>query len=504
MRCVAWVLIAAAAATGCGDDSAPRAAGKDAPLPSTRLDPGPTPVRNPLNLYDIGIPGAREAETAGTVDGIPVTMRDLEAQSVGAFGRIGARLYEARDRGYRWLLQRTALRRRAELAGVDLDAFLAAEFAALPAPPAAELQPLEAELTHLPPAEATRAARSLWRWKTWVDRRDLLIAEGAVGLVHERYRRRISTPDYAEPGTIVARVDGREVARAEMEALAGVVAEEARREYFALVRMHFDDYVNRLLVEREARHLGVDAATLERRAAAALGPIREAEVRAYVAEFPEYARDPRGRERARDQVRRLREAGALDQMRKRLRASADIEFDLREPEPVLHLAEPPAPRGDGPAGPPTLAVYHALGCDVCVLGARVVLTLIDQMGGRVRVLTGESFAPGRLASYRAALAVRCADDQGGGWRLAAELAREPGNGQIGDLVGRSAAAGVDAATLEACLEADRHLPAIAENLEFAARLGVEPNRPAVFVDGLAIPVTRDVGQLVQQVVQALN
>ena len=58
----------------------------------TKLDLGRSPIRNPLNLYDMGIAGSPNWETAGTVDGAPITMRDLESQSIGVFSRIAQRV----------------------------------------------------------------------------------------------------------------------------------------------------------------------------------------------------------------------------------------------------------------------------------------------------------------------------------------------------------------------------------------------------------------------------
>src|SRR5690606_7188799 len=72
----------------------------------TKLDLGQAPIRNPLNLYDIEIAGSPDYETVGTIDGVRVTTQDLESQSVGAFGRIAERLYQARDQGWRWLIER--------------------------------------------------------------------------------------------------------------------------------------------------------------------------------------------------------------------------------------------------------------------------------------------------------------------------------------------------------------------------------------------------------------
>src|SRR5262249_50307342 len=129
------------------------------PLPNepAELDLGPGPLRNPLNLYDMMIEGSPDYEVVGAVGSTRVTMRDLDARSVGAFGRIGERMYAARDAGWRWLLERRALERQAREAGLALLPYLRREF------------------DHLSPAPKAQSDPSSWRWKQWQVKRSLLV-----------------------------------------------------------------------------------------------------------------------------------------------------------------------------------------------------------------------------------------------------------------------------------------------------------------------------------------
>ncbi len=471
----------------------------------TRFDLGNAPVRNPLNLHDIGITGGPDHETVGTVDGVPITTSDLESHSVGAFSRIAARLYQARDTGYRWLIERTALNAMARAANRPLLPFLLHEYGLLPAPTDAELDAILArsDLPALSPEERRLAAVSLWRLAAWNARRDELILAGRSGLSFTRVRQRITTAQYARPETVVARLGDHEITRADVRALAGYQAMLARHEYWRIARLQFERYVPRFLLEREAGHLGITVDELLRRERAGTAEVRPEDVRAFIAENPEYGRDEQGYERAADNVRRLRVADAEQALEARLRDTSEIRFLLHEPEFDAIRVEVPGPRWHGPPDAEnTIVAFHSLGCKTCTRGTQLLLAVIARYPGRLRLLAGDYFESGQLASYRGALALHCAPpDQRDA--LLATLADDFGTGEISDLVARATAAGVDTARFQPCLLADRLLPVIVENLAISRRLGLERNVAGLFANGRRISDLEDLDGVIQQIQHAI-
>ncbi len=464
------------------DDQAPL---RDSP---TSLDLGSGPIRNPLNLYDIGIAGAPAPSTVGKIDQVVVTVQDLESRSVGAFSRISERLYAAEDDGYRWLVEHTALTRQAEKAGQELLPFLQAQFDQLPSPTMAELDELLAglPLADMPEAERVRAARSLWRIERWTQRRHELVLAGRTGLKFERLRRRISTPDYADPATVVARIGDRDITRDELRRLSGYKAEMARREYYRILKMQFDEYVDEFLLTREADHLSITVDALLAHEAESMPVADKAAVDKYLKDNPEYAKDPQGRERARDNLRRLREIDAKANLLKRLHEESQIVFFLKEPQFAAYPIEVPWPRFHGPADAPhTVIAFHSLGCDRCTRGARLLLTILEAGKGQYRLEAGDYFEDGQLGAYRGALALRCAPDAKRDDLLRA-LAASFGHGQIDELVDKATALGIDRESFLECLQADRYLPGILENIAMAKRLGLERNILGIFANGVRI------------------
>jgi hypothetical protein len=501
--------------SGSGDGAGPGAASARPPAQTpplraepTKLDLGQAPIRNPLNLYDVEIAGSPDHETVGTIDGVRVTTQDLESQSVGAFGRVAERIYEARDQGWRWLIERVALDDQARAAGMPLVPFLLAQYGRLPAPTDAEIAAMSgqasiAEVPGLDAAERRAAAVSLWRLQAWKARRSELILEARARLPFERVRRQISAPDYADPGTVIARLQGQPITRAELRVLAGYQAALGRHEYWNIARLQFDKYVDEFLLAREAQDLGIPVSDLERHEIERMPPVSDADVNAFMAENPEYKSDPQGRERARDNLRRLREINARQSLLTRLRAASDIRFLLKEPAFERAPVEVPAPRWHGPPDAPNVIVaFHAVGCATCARGSQLLLSVLQSRAGTFKLLAGDYFAGDDLVAYRGALALHCAPPEERD-RLLERLARSFEDSRIATLVGQAQGLGTDPGAFRACLESDRFLPLIVENLAMAERLGLERSIPGIFVNGVRIGDLKDLAGVMKQIDAAL-
>lgn len=495
-RVVAVAAIVAAAACS----RAPRLVLPDAPV---ALDLGRPPIINPLNLRDLAIPGATSVAEVGSIDGVAVSIDELDARSGKPFSRIGERIYDARDAAWRWLLERTALERLAAADHLDLPSLLRREYARLPAPPAAELDGLLAAgaIAELPAAERRSAAVALWRVRHWEILRSLLVQRGLAGVAYGRLQLMLIAPGIERPETVVARIGGRDVTRAELHRLASYEEPLAQDEYVHVAELQFAERTSELLLQREAKQRRITVAVLEARALAAAPPLRDADVRAFVRDNPAYARDPQGHTRAVAVVENLRQVHAHEQLLARLRAGAHIVFSLRRPGFDRLRPEMVAPLRHG-SGPATLTALHGLGCDNCARGTRLVIG-IAAAHPQLRVESGEYFSRERLGSYRAALAVRCADEQGKAWELMVALARDFRRGLVDELTAEARPLGLDERRFRRCLDEDRALPIIFENVALAERLGLERNVPALFVNGTRLDDLADPTRLQEHVTAAL-
>jgi protein-disulfide isomerase len=449
-------------ALGCRRAPPPPPTAVGEPIP---FQPHDGPIRNPLNLYDVMIDGSPDFETAGTLFDQKVTMRDLDAQCGGAFSRIGDRIYSARETGWQWLVEHTALERNARAAGLELLPYLRRELAAL-----------------VPPAGLSGDALSEWRLKAWEWKRSLLVQDGLKGVPYERIRFLINLGKWGRPDTVEAKLDGREITRAEMRQLAGWKEELARSEYFQIAQLQFDQFVERHVLEAEAKRRHTEPeAMLD--AIAHQRPITDKEVRDFIAGNPAYGSDPDGFERAKDNVRRLRVINARKQLVDQARASG-AKFLLRAPTAPPTTVELPAPRRLGdPKSPNLMVAFHALGCPECSMGTQLLEQIVSEHEGRLQLAAGDYFRPVTTRSYRLALALRCADEQGRWWPLMGELEKRGSETAPEPLRAAATAAKLDGGRFDACLAADRYLPDVMESLRLAERVGLEYSVPGFFVNG---------------------
>lgn len=483
---IGLVVLAAACALACGDrggGGAPARRGPPLPAAPVPLDLGQQPIVNPLNLWEMMIEGSPDHETVGVIGAQRVTTRELDDASDRLLTRIGDRIYTARDRGWRALLEQEGLVRAAAAKATSVEALLTAAYRELPAPTAAEL---DAELERgdhadLPAADRKDAARSRWRLARWLVRRSMLIDLGLRGVPRERAQLMLVNPDFAPATTAIGKIGDRRVTRAELHLAAGYDEQLARREYVEAARMLFDRRVREVLLAGAAAAARITVPELEARERASLGPPPPAEVARFVAENPAYAAEPA---RAIDAVRTLREVGAADALVARLAQAQGVRFLLVEP-PIDRISPAVlAPRRAGNASAPhLLEIMHCVGGDTCARGSSLVRALVDRFGPRLRVELGDAFSGGDTTRLRHALALRCAEEQQRGWHLLERLLDVPTRAATRELLDAARAAGLDARPFGACLADDRHLPSVVENLRRAEQLGLELNIPGLWIDG---------------------
>jgi len=483
MRRLAW-LVAALAACGGRDAAAPAVE----PLPAVEvaIDLGREPIVNPLNLWDLLIDGATQLDVVGVIGDEPVTTRMLDDRSAHVLTRIGDRIYEARDAGWRWLVEREGLRRAA--GEQSIAAWLADQTARLPLPDDAALAPYlrREDVAALASDDARAAATSLWRWDAWRIRRSVMVARGLQGVAVNRRQLMLIKRELTTPEAAVGDIGDRQVTRRELHLAAGYSEQVARREYVVAARAAFDDLVRERLLA--SAKLSAPPAP------------SEAEIDAYIAQHPEYQSADNGRGRARADIITLREAAARDAHVARLAAERGVRFDLRQ-SPFEAIA--PAVDAPRTAGPPSarhaLEILHCVGTATCAKGMELVLAIFGALGDQVRVVAGDYFEQPRLTTLRGALALRCAEEQGRGWPLARALSIPPPAASLAEIEARGVTAGVEPAAFRACMATDRWLPTVAENVGRAQALGLELNVIGIWIDGMRVEALDDPAAAIAEV-----
>lgn len=482
------LVLLAALTLGCGSkkNTEPAPTADRGPLPSAvvPIDLGQEPIVSTVNLWEMMIEGSPDHETVGFVGDQPVTTLELDRSSDQLLTRIGDRLYRARDRGWRAMLETEGLARAAVAAKKSVAQLLADEYAAMPAPTAEQLEPLLGHdaLSNMDPAARLDGARSLWRLQRWVILRSVIIDEGLRGVSRERAQLMLVNPVFAGPETSIGKIGDRIVTRAELHLAAGYQEQTARLEYFEAARMLFNGQARERLLAQAAKEQGVSPDELVAREIAKVGKPSKAEVAAFVAEHPEYEPHP---ERAFDAVRTLREAGAKEALLTRLATvGGGVRFVLKEPAfdaispSILHPR-----RAGNPDATNVIEVLHCVGGPTCERGSALARSVVERYGERARIELGDYFSGLDAARLRHAMALRCADDQGKSWALLERLLETPTRGGSDELVEAGAAVGVEPAAFRTCLTGDRHLERVVENTLRAEQLGLEMNVVGIWVNG---------------------
>lgn len=487
------LVLVVCAVLACGkrpDDGAAGPPSRPLPASPVAIDLGREPLVNPLNLWEMMIEGSPDHETVGTIGTRRVTMRDLDDASNQLFTRIGDRIYLARDRGWRALLEREGLRRAAAAANQEVGTFLAAQYKTLPAPTKDELARMAAhpDLAPIPEKERLDAARSLWRRQRWLVLRSLLVDDGLRGVLRERLQLMLVNPAFAPPTTSIGKIGDHVVTRAELHLAAGYEEQLARKEYFDAAGTVFGDFVAEQLLADAARVAGLTPEELVARERATLGPPPAAEVAAFIADNPAYAT---ARDRAVDAVRTLREAGVRDALVKRLAAAAGgVRFLLRDPGfDRIHIGLAAPRRAGAPSATPLVEILHCVGGPTCAKGNQLVRAIVQRFGGHARVELGDYWSGVDAVRLRHAIAMRCAGDHGKSWELFEHMADHELHATTPQLVEAARAIGLDARALDAfraCVTEDRYLEQVTEDTLRAEQLGLELNVLGIWVDGVRI------------------
>ncbi len=269
--------------------------------------------------------------------------------------------------------------------------------------------------------------------------------------------------------------------------IAGRLMKIRQEEYEAL-REAVDEVVADRLLESEARARGIGVEELLR--AEVDGKVEEpsgAEIDQLYQANKDRAPALRGKslEEGRSVV-----VQAIRQQRWQQRRQAFID-ELKAKASVRVLLEPPRvevplPEGEparGPAGAPIVMVeFSDYQCPYCRRAEATVERVLREYGDKIRFVYRDyplAFHPRALP---AALAARCAGDQGKYWEFHAHLMQGTGDLSDQDLKQRAQQLGLDPVAFNACYDGRRHEATVQASFQQGSELGVT-GTPTFFING---------------------
>ncbi len=287
------------------------------------------------------------------------------------------------------------------------------------------------------------------------------------------------------PGSVVAEVDGAPITFEEMEERAARRLYPLRQEEYEARRGAIEEIVYQRLLEKEARKRGLSIEALERAEIAdKVAPVTPADVEAAY----QQARARLGG-RTKEQVapdieralRQRREMERRTELRDRLLASAKISVSLAAPRVSLEL--PASTPAVGPVDAPiTLVEFSDYQCPYCHRAQAAVDEVLSRYPGKVRFVHQEYPLAQHPRAFAAAVAARCANEQGRFWDFHRSLMTEPGDFADADLGRRATQFGLDPAKLSACVVSGRFDSDVNKAFEAGMAVGVN-STPTFFVNG---------------------
>ena len=289
---------------------------------------------------------------------------------------------------------------------------------------------------------------------------------------------------------ILANVDGQIVYASDFEKSAAKALSEQRERLYHLQKQKLEEYVNAVILTREAKKSGISVETLlDRQVHSKIMPIADDEIDVfYRSNQSRFGMDLKeSREQIREFLRNKKIEAQKALYLKSLRSSSRVETYLKAPPPFR--AEIPiagAPSKGPEYAPVTIVKFEDYQCPFCKQIQATLTELLSQYNGKIRLvhkdLPLDSIHP---QARQAAEAARCADELGKFWSYHDLLYANSPNVSQENLKSYAKQVGLDVNTFDRCLGSGRFKAPVQQDLIDGAQLGVT-GTPTFFINGRVI------------------
>ncbi len=288
------------------------------------------------------------------------------------------------------------------------------------------------------------------------------------------------------PGSVVAELDGAPITFEEMEERAARRLYPLRQEEYDARRGAIEEIVYERLLQAEAKRRGLSVEALQKAEIVdKIAPVTPAEVDAVYAGASKSQLGGRTKEQVAPEIekalRQQREVKRRAELRDRLLAAARVSVKLAVPRVRLEL--PASTPALGPADAPiTLVEFSDYQCPFCHRAQGSVDEVLKRYSGKVRFVHQDYPLAQHPRAFAAAVAARCANEQGRFWDFHRSLMTEPGDFADADLVRRATQFGMDSSKLQACVASGRFDGDVNKAFQAGIAIGVN-STPTFFVNG---------------------
>ena len=288
----------------------------------------------------------------------------------------------------------------------------------------------------------------------------------------------------------MADVDGQVVYASDLEKSAAKALSEQRERFYHLQKQKLEEYIDAVLLTREAKKSGVSVETLlDREVYSKIMPVTDDEVDVF--HGSNRSRLSMDLKESREQIREFLRNKKIEAQKalylKSLRSNSKIQTYLKLPP--LFRAEVPiagAPSKGPESAPVTIVKFEDFQCPFCKEFQPTVKELLSRYNGKIRLvhkdLPLDSIHP---HARRAAEAARCADEQGKFWNYHDILYANHPKASEENLKNLAKEVGLDVNAFDRCLSSGKYKTAVQRDLIDGTKLGVT-GTPTFFINGREI------------------
>jgi len=293
-----------------------------------------------------------------------------------------------------------------------------------------------------------------------------------------------------EGRVMLADVDGQIVYASDLEKSAAKALSEERERFYHLQKQKLEEYVDAVLLTREAKKSGVSVETLlDREVQSKIMPITDDEIEVFYRSNK--SRLGMNLKESREQIREFLRNKKIEAQKalylRSLRSNSRIETYLKAPP--LFRAEVPitgAPSKGPEYAPVTIVKFEDYQCPFCKQIQPTVTELLSRYNGKVRLvhkdLPLDTIHP---QARQAAEAARCADEQGKFWSYHDILHANSPSASQENLKSYAKEVGLDVNAFDRCLASGKFKAVVQRDLIDGAQLGVT-GTPTFFINGREI------------------
>lgn len=311
-----------------------------------------------------------------------------------------------------------------------------------------------------------------------------------------------------EARVIVADVDGQIVYASDLEKSAGKALSEQRERLYQLQKQKLEEYVNAVLLTREAKKSGVSVETLlDREVHSKIMSTTDDEIEVFYRSNK--SRLGMDLKEAREQIREFLRVKKIETQNtlylKSLRSNSRIETYLKAPPPFR--AEVPtsgAPSKGSEHAPVTIVKFEDYQCPFCREVQPIFTELLSRYNRKIRLvhkdLPLEAIHP---LARPTAEAARCANEQGKFWTYHDKLYASAPKLSAEDLKNYAKELGLNVGLFDLCFATGKYRAIVKKDISDGVQLGLT-GTPTFFINGREISGAQPVETFVTMIDEELG